>query len=344
MMPSTTRRKLSSLVGLAALGSLSWGAEAQAQEFTFDLDEEALEGTGYEVQEVERLLNGAFGEELKVVDQTVFLEQMSEASVMAVKGMGADYASNPQRFVAGFSLGTAVSGAGFTFGRGGGELPEGGFAFQMSGMAGLNLGVAAKEESFWRRFMIYGSGLVAQTNPEPFEASTYHVATHATFKLVRPKPGGVVEWGGLDITSGLELTSSSMSLSQTLPVTAEGFTWDATGSYTVDTQAMSVPLELSTNLRVFIASAFAGVAVDTTRDAEARGTIDLSGPLRYTAGAERDVGTVGLALSDTGLGRDLTYRGFAGVQLNATIMKIYGQLNVSTHGATGGHLGVRVAL
>ena len=317
---------------------------AAAQEWVFNLQQDRLDQVGLDSADVEQNLTGAFSDELRVFDQTEFLEEMSEASVMAVKGMGVDYASNPQRFVLGFTVGSSASGAGVTFNRGDQSLPEGGFAFQMAAVGGLNLGAFSGEESFLRRIMVYGSGMVAQTSPEPFSASTYHAAGHIQLKLVRPEPGGTVEWGGLDLTSGLELTNSSMSLAQGLPVEHDGFRWDAVGSYTVDTTATSIPIELSTNLRVFIVSVYAGAAVDLTQDAVANSTINLGGDLRYTAGTEIDVGSAQLTIADEGRAAALTYRGFAGAQLNIFMVKAYGHLNVGLHGAVGGNVGLRVAL
>jgi len=334
---------------VGAGAALLWmvSGTAAAQEWRINIQEDAAQQLGLDPVALENELKTSFNDELKVLDQTAFLEDMAAASVMAVKGMGADYGTNPQRLVLGYSVGSAATGAGFTFGRGDQALPTSGFAFQMAALAGVNLGVLADEESQLRRITLYANGMVADTRPEPFEASTYHVAAHGQLKLIRPggeNQGGPVEWGGLDLTSGIEITSSRLTLVSGFPLEHNGIRWDAVGSYEVETNATSIPVELSTNLRVLVLTVFAGAAVDLTQSATADSTISLGGAMRSTGPVEVDIGSAQLTLTDRGSAGAYTPRAFAGAQLNLVMFKVYGHLNAAVDGTVGGHVGLRMAL
>jgi len=332
-------------LGTALLWTVS--GTAAAQEWRINIQEDGAEALGLDPAALENELETAFSDELKVIDQTAFLEDMAAASVMSAKGMGADYATNPQRLVLGYSVGSAATGAGFTFGRGDQALPTSGFAFQMAALVGVNLGVLGDEESQLRRLTLYANGMVADTKPAPFEATTYHVAAHGQIKLIRPggeNQGGPIEWGGLDFTSGIEITSSRLTLVSGFPLNYDQIRWDAVGSYEVETNATSIPLELSTNVRILVLTVFAGGAFDLTQSATADSTISLAGALRSTGAVQTDIGSAQLTLSDTGSAGAYTPRAFAGAQLNIVMFKVYGHLNAAMDGTVGGHVGLRMAL
>lgn len=325
---------------------LALAPTAAAQSIIIDIDDATASKYGLNAQELENTLRGQMSQDLKIDGQEEFLRQMGAANMMAAKGMGADYASNPQRFVLGGGFGTAVNGAGVSFNRGSEGLPEGGFSFQAAALAGVNLGVASPEESGLRRVMLYVDGMVASTNPDPFKASTTNLGAHAQVKLIRPKPAkGLLEWGGLDVTSGYEWSRYRLSLTQELPVEVEEMTWKATGTLAVETDSASVPIELSTNVRVFILSLFAGGALDLSLDSLTESEISVSGPIELQI--ENQNGTLGSASVDLGESaaiEGVTGRLFGGAQVNLLMVKVYGHLNVGLDGSFGGHLGARVAM
>ena len=331
---------------LAALGLMLCGSAAHAQEWTINLERQKMEQLGLDPDAIESDIESTFGDYLKLDEQQAYLNHMAAASAMAVKGMGADYATNPQRFVLGGSVGTALSGDGFGFTPGDGPLPSGGFAFQASVLAGLNLGAFSKDESFLRRVMIYGSGLTAKTKTGAFEARTWHVAGHGQLKLIRPKKHeGLVEWGGLDLTSGVELTNTTLHLAQGLPLNLDqDIRWDPVGSYDITTDAYSIPVELSTNLRVVVATVYLGAALDITQSATADSDIELGGAVRYEGDPPSDLGSVQLSMKGQGDASGFNGRAFGGLQFNIFFVKLYGQLNVGINETVGGHFGLRIAM
>ena len=118
-----------------------WIGAAMAQQVTVTVDPEVAQQVGIDPTEVQQQVSERISGAFRLPDQTEFLRQMADANAMASKGMGVDYATNPQRFVVGASFGSAVNGVGATFLRGTDTLPEGGFSVQLSAMGALNLGL-----------------------------------------------------------------------------------------------------------------------------------------------------------------------------------------------------------
>lgn len=333
--------------GFGVLIGLVASTPAWAQQIDIVIDEDLAAQAGVDPDDVRKQISDATEGALHMDAPEAFLRQMATANAFATKGMGVDYASNPQRFFVGGAVGTAVNGAGFTFVRDEtAAMPTAGFAFQVAANAGLNLGVFSKDESFLRRVVISANGLWAQGAADPFMATLYNVGGHVQIKLIRPPHEGVVEWGGLDVSSGYELSSYQLSLSQAVPVETDGLRWDAEGNFDIVAESHTIPIEVSTNLRVFVVSVYAGGALDIRRTAYATGAASLGGPITAEAqGQSTKIGTVSASLGAKGDAEaEYAPRVFAGAQINVLWVKVYGHLNVGFDDTYAGHLGVRVAL
>jgi hypothetical protein len=342
MAPHAPRKWIATLLGLA----LAAPGQAWAQQIDVVIDPDLARQAGVDPEEVRAEIRNATEGALKMDAPDAFLRQMATANAFATKGMGADYASNPQRFFAGAALGTAVNGAGFTFVRGTDTMPTAGFAFQAAANAGLNLGFLSSDESVLRRVVISANGMYARGAAGLFDAELSNMGAHVQVKLIRPEHEGLVEWGGLDVTGGYEVSTYRLSLAQALPVETEGLHWDAQGTFDIAAASHTIPLEVSTNLRVFVVSVYAGGALDIRREANARGEASLGGPLTASSqGREMQIGTVSATLASSGDAESLyTPRVFAGAQINVLWVKVYGHLNVGFDDTYAGHLGLRVAL
>lgn len=323
-------------------------AAAMGQTFTVSFDEQAASSLGLDqadLDEIEADIEAAAEGNLKLGSQAEFLSQMAAANAMSTKGMGVDYASNPQRFVVGGGFGPSVNGAGVTFKRGDATLPTGGYALQLSGLAGINLGIAAPDDSPLRRFMVYANGLVLKGQAGVFDADMANLGAHLQIKLIRPPHRGPVEWGGLDLTSGFETSRYRLELAQSIPIPADPVTWDATGRMDITASSRSVPIELSTNLRVLVATVYLGGAIDMRLGSTASTDLEITGPLsaEYN-GQSGDIGTVTAQLNETGSAGSYVPRLFGGAQVNVAFFKVYGHLNVGLDHSFGGHIGARFAL
>lgn len=325
---------------------LCWLSAALAQDVIVTVDQDNAEAAGIDPAQFEQEFSAAIEDELRLGDQSEYLRQMAQAAVLSTKGMGADYATNPQRFVLGGGFGSAVSASGMRFGRGDTTLPQGGFSFQVSALAGLNLGALAKDESPARRFLIYGNGMMLETNNEPFEGSLLNYGGHVQIKLLKKREEGPAEWGGIDFTTGYEVSQYTMRVAQGLPIGTDTAKWDAVGSYTITSSTSSVPLELSTNMRVGPVTLFGGGAYDIWQEGGASSTISLDGGL--TTEVQGQTAQLGSARVSYGSAAQLESfpmpRAFVGVQANIFLLKVYGQLNMQLEEGVGGHAGVRVAL
>lgn len=302
---------------------------------------------GIDPEALEAGLADAIGQQLHTVDLSGYMAEMADANVLSSKGMGVDYGSDMQRFAFGGAFGTAVNGAGAALDGGTPEgLPETGFALQVGVMAGLNLGAFSEKESPLRRFKLYVNGMSAETDRSPFSATFLNYGGHVQIKVVKggDKTDGV-RWGGLDVTGGYEFSSYTLSLTETMPVTTDSLTWDATGTYTISAASQSIPLELSTNLHIFVVTAFLGAGVDYNLSGEATSTIGVSGPITLAYGGKaEEVGTAAVSLSESGVASTWTPRAFAGAQADILFVKVYGQVNVTLDKSVGGHVGLRFVL
>lgn len=333
----------------------SWvGGAALAQTVTFEFDKKKAEALGFDKQELATLesdLSSLISDQLKTDAPDAYMEQFAEADAIALKGMGVDYASNPKRFVVGGTLGTGVSGIPLTFSRGD-ALPEGGFAFMASLHAGVNLGmIVPGEDDLFDRFLVYVNGMALQSpKNDVFAGNLYNVGVHGQVKLIGPMQvaAKLVEWGGLDFTTGYERSYYEIELTQGFPISQQVgssvVTWDATGNYVMSATSDAVPLELSSNLRVFVATVYAGVGLDL-HSARAQAEASLSGPVDSASGStSTNIGTATVSLAGAGQATPAQPRAFVGVQLNAGPAKVYAHVNVATEERFGGFLGVRLAL
>lgn len=335
---------------IAFAAGLLLGTPARAQQITVDIDEDLAEELGLDPDTLSSAMTDTIGADLNLADASGFLESMADAAVISSKGMGVDYASNPNRFVAGVSIGSGVDSGGARFGKGGRELPEYGFSFQVSAMAGVNLGLLSKKdpgEGFLSRFLLYANGMALNTSGEYFDGSLENVGAHMQVRLFKPRSLAVVKWGGIALTGGYELSNYHLLLTKDLPLTtsADGadLTWKAQGTYTVDAASTSIPVELSTNFRVLFITAFAGGGVDLT-DGAADSQIKLAGDIDGSVGNQTaTLGKVNVRWNGHGMATEMVPRFFGGVQFNALMAKVYGQVNVGLNNSFGGHAGVRVA-
>jgi hypothetical protein len=336
--------------------ALSQVAHAGTINLAFDIDPDLAAEAGVDPDEVNQELRGATSTSLKFDGLKEYLAQMANANSLATQGMGADYATNPQRFVVGASIGTAACGNGLDFVNTGDQLPETGFAAEASGMAGLNLGVLSKDESFLRRFVVSVNGMYATGQNQVFDWEIFNYGGHLQFKLIRPGHKGIIEWGGLDLTGGYQKAYYQLALSAGYPIAVDSFRWDASGDLTITSSVTTIPLEVSTNLRVTVFTVFGGLGLDLRPEGEADGKVGLGGDLyaeNPSTGKEMKIGTGSASASETSPANSTAPRVFFGAQINILPLKIYAQANVGLERFTtqspvgdsfGGQVGVRVAL
>ncbi|MFT4624644.1 MAG: hypothetical protein ACI8PZ_003303 [Myxococcota bacterium] len=340
---------------LATLATLAWASTAAAQQLTYTFDEAAMQSVGLDSAQIEADLNGALEGAFDFGTQQAFLDSMAAAAALSAKGAGVDYATSPKRLIFGGGIGASTAGAGASFGSKPDDsatipLPENGVSVQITLMAGLNLGILnASEDSALDRLHIFVNGMSAPLpNGSPFGGNMYNIGAHAQFKLAGKPSPPKIGWGGLDLTTGYEHSTYRLTLSDQLPVGGSSgeadLLWDASGDFVVQASAQSVPIELSTSVRLGVAALWLGGAVDMNT-AVATESIQLGGPITAEASGESaELGTVKLEFDGEGESIGWVPRVFGGVQANILMIKVYGQLNYAFNDSFGGHLGLRVVL
>lgn len=323
------------LAGFSVL-SVIGGSTAHAQEVQIAVTDPNLDAALLR-ESMAPIVSDSF----RLEDQSEFLEQMAQATALSARGMGVDYASSPQKFVFGGSLGPALVGKGASLGYGDGLLPQGGFAFQGAVMVGVNLGAFADDDHPMRRFVLYGHGMGAGGGRDPFTASAVNGGVHLQTQLLRVRDAGSAGWGGLALTAGFDHTAYNLTLEREVPLDTELVTWTADGVYDVRAVTNSVPLELSTNMRAAFFTVFGGGGLDILLTGTAESDVNLYGDL---TDGDRKVGEALVTTSDSTDITGVTPRVFGGIQLNIFMVKLYGQVNVAMTQGMGFHGGLRVAM
>lgn len=290
-----------------------------------------------------------------------YMQQMSNAQTISHKGQGVSYATEHSLFVVGGSFGGGFNTtSGFDFDPKGG-VPPIGVGIQASGMVGLSLSrfplpqigpIDLKKLTLFVNYFSYSNdslfnGLGLKTN-------TFGI--HAQYKLIDGKNIGgigVLNWGGLLITSGLDVSNNTISYkgNQGVGINSGGqtYTWvsASTSTLSIESSSFSIPIEVSTNVRLlYVLSFFVGTGFDVNFG-NSKMAANITGPITDVLGAT--VGNATLVASDEKGPSFGTWRFFAGPQLNlvplknTNLLSIYAQGNYSIGGNYGAHAGIRIA-
>lgn len=310
----------------------------------------------------------SYSSQFSLPDLSGIMKYMSSAQSISSKGHGVDYTTNHSLFVfganissgfdtGGQSLSSAIDGL-----KNSSSINNVGFGLQMSFMAGVNLGYF-KSLPMLERFKVYVHGgsmdytsMLNITSGYTWKSAA--VGAHVQYSLIQPKSLGVglLNWGGVNLTSGLTYADNTLSGRNTYGTTSSGsgtlssplISGAASGAITLKSTALTVPLEVSTSVRVlYILSLFGGAAIDFNFG-KATLDLDLSAPLTSTVnGSSSSLGTAALKTSQSGSGRSTDLRFFAGTAINlvplknTNVLSLLVQANASVGGTYGVVLGVR---
>jgi hypothetical protein len=291
-------------------------------------------------------------------DATKYLNGMANASVMSGKSLGTDYGNPVDLFVVGLGL-----GIGADLGNNGlsdltGGKVEGsevnGIAVNAGLMVGIDMGIFPLPSfGFFNfedldLFVNFGSfekkGFDISTKDNvkgDFEFSNFGL--HARYHLMHEKaffPAGLLKWGGLFVTTGIERNSMKLEATKTITseskeVTTSGIT--ATGTFTngtvkfgAESSSTSIPVEISTNLQyLYVFTTYMGLGFDMNTG-ESTGIANVTGDVSASisaGGSGTAAGTGEVGLSKTGEADAAWGRFFIGQQINIPLVKLYVQLD-----------------
>ncbi|HLE12451.1 MAG: hypothetical protein A2504_07830 [Bdellovibrionales bacterium RIFOXYD12_FULL_39_22] len=334
----------STYAGLFKISNRSYGdldADNPAEALFIELID-----TGFDTLEAD------INSKLPNTESSKYLDGMSNASLMAAKGLGVDYSSDMDIFVIGGGAGVGV------------DLGDNGFGDVVSGkidltqaagagimaslMLGFNLsaipGVTLPKIWFVdlekiNVFINYFGYTVSQSG---ITGKVNHFGLHAQYQLIEGKkflPFRMARWGGVRVTSGYEYGSMKLiyarDIEESVPIDFGGagsseVTYDGTVQIGAEGSMHSIPIEVTTDFQwLYLFTTYVGLGTDITVGSAksiANTTGDVSVPVPThdpaTAVASLDVG-------DEGGPNLLTFRGFVGQQFNFSILKIGLQLDHS---------------
>lgn len=330
--------------GVAAADS-SATAEIQLNQAGVDL----ATRLGIDVPAFEEDLRQQIKDALGVAAVGAFLRSFSNATSFSNRGLGVDYASNSERAIIGFGANLSIA-ADLD-----GELPSAGAAANATLMAGLNL-------RRWKHpeLTVFANGFYRSASSDHLRGSIASAGAHVQYKLFTPTRGlkrVLVQWGGLDFTTGLEVAHWSYGLRGELSTSFEVGNDAGSASSTIEAATMghtdlsattvTLPLEVTTNVRLlYVASLYVGLGLDAQVGSSSL-DLGVAGSLTGTRPDTGEVETIG-AITVTGTGSKgpaiVGYHVLLGLQANLWRLKIFTQATLQPIDKLSLALGVRVVL
>jgi hypothetical protein len=288
---------------------------------------------------------------LVTLNPEAYVRALADAQAFSNKGLGVDYASNPSLFVIGAAGNFAVSLGDKGLGEAYSQHPVMGLAPNVSIHGGLNLGFLGLDS-----LTLFGNYFTRGLSIKEYDGDLSNYGVHLQLKLfAAPNDGSFLfKWGGLNVTSGFEYSHLTVRLQRPLSTTvllsgsagSTNATFDGNGTLTVDTTAQTIPIELTTNIRLlYVLSLFAGAGFDIqlgSGDMDVNLSGNLSAP-SPNGGDKLALGQAKVTVTQPAQPSPSQIRLLAGVQLNLSVVKIFVQANASPNSSFSGGGGVRVA-
>ena len=272
-----------------------------------------------------------------LVDVPSFLRLSANAQSMANKGLGVDYASNVDGWIFGAAVTAALDAGDSTiddFRAFADGTTERAVPLGAGVQLGLMLGYAIDDD-----LVVYANGLYYPLDTNDLSGTFYNFGLHVQYKVLTPVGNrAILQWGGLDLSTGLELSRMLLALEDRFEASgtlAPGFDLDSvsTGILELEQRALTIPIEATSNVTLFyFLTLYGGVAVDFQLG-EASMTFDLDSALSTAdpnVGGELELGSARIEVAEVADPNTVMFRVLGGVQLNIWRLKLFGQLNFLT--------------
>ncbi len=294
--------------------------------------------------ELENEVNKVLAEALNTKDLDKYLDGTANAFSLANKGIGVDYGADMKLFLAGLQFAAAVD----TTDLGVGDLVGGdvdgdkinGGGVNLTLFAGLNLGflpfgdigpIKLDRTKVFVNFMTYDAEDLGDVDGS-VKVSSF--GAHVQYKLIEPITAGsalLARWNGVDVTAGmnvsnLEISAEQDDIKESASEGAAQIEFDGKATVGIDISTFSIPVEISTggNLFYFLGG-YVGLGVDINT-----GSAKPQGNVSGTISSPNDAGVSGdadLSLSKEGEPTGGTMRMFAGLEINAAVLKVFAKYN-----------------
>jgi len=262
---------------------------------------------------------------LPPTDSGTFAAEMANANVISQKGYVADYTDNMKVFSTGAGFGIGMS-------LGSGQSSSNTNALKLPGVSistGLSFGL---KNRFLPKILlpienIYFHVFSHKIKNSKYNAETTSFGTHLQFKLIDMNPNSYLfSFGNVMLTTGLTYNTLNFDYTQHFSQSSGGFTLD--GDFTIGSKSsvFSIPIELSSNIRVlYLLNLYAGLAAD----------LNFGSAEPISSNNATVTGGLGTPVLDLGSKTSpdfIKFRQFIGFQLNFAMLKFFGQVNTSNSG------------
>lgn len=301
-------------------------AAAQTLHVTLDARAQALLGvSGRQLEsEIAKQTQALVGANLGSL-----LDDAARTQALVHAGLGADYASDPDGLILGAALGLSTgTGVALDVASSGSitSVPATAGA-QLTLMVGYNLASAGVPD-----LTLFAHGMGAPFSFSELEGSFWNFGASAQYRIVGPRGTPMLGWGGLDITGGVSVSRTSLTIVATdvpmLDTTIGGVQVEGTSSGSVNLveHAISFPIELTTSVTALhFLTLYGGVGADFNTGA-ANLVVDLDTTVTPTAGGPS--GSAQAILEQAGAPDTFAFRLIAGAQTNFGPVKLFAQVNV----------------
>lgn len=293
--------------------------------------------------QMQTLINDAYG----ASDVDAYIRSFADATAFSMRGLGVDYASDPDSLILGIGANFAVAAAEQVNAT---ERPTSGLAANIAFMAGYNLSGQGAP-----RWTVFANGFYRNGSTSSLRGGILSAGLHAQYRLVDPQRDDrattkALRWIGIDVTGGLELTRWSLGVNDDI-VTELGIAGasgagrvilDSTGTFDMRSTAATIPLEITTGVRIaLLVSVYVGGALDFTAGS---GTLDANLGGTLYAGDGTMIGASTITGGGARSASPFAARVLAGAQLNVWKLKLYAQVNGSATPAASVGFGIRGVL
>lgn len=301
--------------------------------------QQAADLLGEELDAFSQLLENEIADALGLLNSERYLQPFADAQAFSSRGLTADYASEFGAFLVGFGVASAVA-ISDDIDPDNVDRAVDGVAPNASGLVGVDMGILGIDGlrifvSGFRRGGSFGEN-------DEFDLNIENFGIHGQLRLFGGEGDSTSEyvwdWRGLDITAGLNRSTTTLTLTQELPteleLTGSGqnlpVELTSVGTLELEASAVTIPIEVSTAITLLsIATIYGGVGTDIQLgDATIRAQLDGGLVGENPQGGDRlDIGTVAVSADDSADASPGRLRTMLGVQANLWALKLYVQVN-----------------
>ena len=338
---------------LAAVGLLAWSATAAAESSSTVVvmlnaeGENAARRLNVSVPELTERAHAKISELYKVARLDELLNAFADTGSFSQRSLGVDYDVDPGDILAGI----AVAGVHADIAIGTENTLLGGSIININLMTGVSLGRWAHP-----RWTVFANGFYESTTIRGLTGHLLTLGSHVQYQALPARALATgLHWTGVALTSGLEYARWSIGEVQGTPIdshfTAEGNSGGAverytihmssTGTLDVTSKTLTVPLEVTTGIRLGrVFALYGGGGVDLT-SGSSEIVAELTSTLSYT-GERIPIGTAIITGRGTNGPSTVTAHALAGVAIHTRYVRAFLQ-GAFAPGETSLALGTRAA-